>query len=430
VPPFYGDPVSDDLAADWARAVRGTGRLVGQVLVPGGRPGPMPWHSRSGGARRLLVAAVAVYGLGVVTAASGTIDADGRANGGVAFLWCLPMVLALVLTLWRPLDGWRLLSLWLLLTPYLLPGPPSDVPVLEIWEWLLWAPVLLAVGWAVPCRTAVGVGLVSGLLLVVLRYGTTWSASDDLQTSLLAVAAVLLVGMSLGARWDARRALAEEQLRTETALAARGALAERARIAREMHDVVAHELSAIAVRAETAPYRVPTLPPEARTELAEMATTARRARAEQQQLLGVLRAEDQQADRAPQPGLSRIADLVTAAREDGVEVTADLAELDVPTPLGLTVFRIVQQSLANAVQHAPGAPVDLALRQERGRLVVEVTNGPGRQPGRTGAGVGLLGMRERAELQGGTLAAGPTADGGFAVRAELPVAADVTGRTT
>jgi signal transduction histidine kinase len=192
-----------------------------------------------------------------------------------------------------------------------------------------------------------------------------------------------------------------------------------------MHDVVAHELSAIAVRAETAPYRVPTLPPEAKRELAEMATTARQALTELQQLLGVLRAEDQQADRAPQPGLTGLPDLVAAARADGVAVAADLAELDVPAPLGLTVFRIVQQSLANAVQHAPGAPVDIAVRPERGRLVVVVTNGPGVHPGERGAGLGLLGMRERAELHGGSLEAAPTPDGGFTVRAELPLDADV-----
>ena len=418
--------MSDDLAADWSRAVRGTGRLVGQVLVPGGRPGPMPWHSRSRAARRLLVGAVTAYGLILLTGASGSLNATGRATGGLVFLWGLPMVLALVLSVWRPLDGWRLLTLWLLLTPFLIEGPSEPGPVLEPWEWGLWAPVLLAVGWAAPRRTALGVGIVSALFLVLVRYGSTWEVGGGhLQVSLLATAAVLLVGMSLGARWDARRALAEEQLRTETALAARGALAERARIAREMHDVVAHELSAIAVRAETAPYRVPTLQPEARTELAEMASTARRALVELQQLLGVLRAEDQQADRAPQPGLSSVADLVAATRADGVEVTADLPELDVPPALGLTVFRIVQQALANAVQHAPGARVHLGLGVQHRQLVLAVSNGPGRGEGAPGAGVGLLGMRERAELHGGTLSAGPTRDGGFAVRAELPLDADV-----
>jgi signal transduction histidine kinase len=242
-----------------------------------------------------------------------------------------------------------------------------------------------------------------------------------LEVAVLAVAAVLLLGMSLGARWDAGRALAEEQARTENALAARGALAERARIAREMHDVVAHELSAIAVRAETAPYRVPSLPAEAERELAEMADTARRALTELQQLLGVLRADDQLADRAPQPGLRTLPDLVGAAEADGVRVTADVADVDLPVPLQLTVFRVVQQALVNAGQHAPGSAVQLTVRPLGGQLLVEVVNGPGTGPGSPGAGVGLLGMRERAELHGGSLTAGPTSDGGFAVRAALPL---------
>ena len=417
--------MTNDPASGKSRALRGTARPLGEVLVPRGHPGPMPWHSRSRAARRLLVGAVTLYGLVVAAAASTTLQDSGRANGALLFLWTLPMALALVLTIWRPLDGWRLLSLWLLLTPYLIEAPARYVPVLDVWEWCLWVPVLLAVGWAVPRRIALVVGLLSAVLLALIPNATPWETSNGMRTALLVLAATLLIGMSLGARWDARRALADEQLRTESALASRGALAERARIAREMHDVVAHELSAIAVRAETAPYRVPALPGEARTELAEMATTARRALVELQQLIGVLRAEDQQADRAPQPGLASVPDLVAAARADGVEVTADLAQLDVPPPLGLTVFRIVQQALANAVQHAPGAPVDLAVRREDGRLVVVVTNGVGLRRGGTGAGVGLLGMRERAELHGGSLAAGSTPDGGFAVRAELPLDADV-----
>ena len=408
------------------RGARELAALLAPVIVSGSQPGPLPWGNRSRLARRLLVGALTLYGLLVVVAASNSMSVSGRSDGVLVFVWGLPMVAALVLTVRRPLDGWRLLTLWLVLTAYLLEPPAQVGPLLEAWQWCLWVPVLLAAGWALPRRTAFGVGLASALVLVLLRYGTTWPVGPGyLQVSLLAVAAVLLVGMSLGARWDARRALAEEQLRTETALAARGALAERARIAREMHDVVAHELSAIAVRAETAPYRVPTLPPEARTELAEMATTARRALVELQQLLGVLRAEDQQADRAPQPGLSSVADLVAATRADGVEVTADLPELDVPPALGLTVFRIVQQALANAVQHAPGARVHLGLGVQHRQLVLAVSNGPGRGEGAPGAGVGLLGMRERAELHGGTLSAGPTRDGGFAVRAELPLDADV-----
>ena len=410
-------------SASWVRRVlRALRELLAPVVGLPSSAGPLPWTPRSRRARRLLSAAVGGYGLVVAIAASSALDDQGRLAGGLAFLWVLPMVLALVLTLRRPLDGWRLTTLWLVLTPFLVPGTPVPGPLLETWEWCLWVPVLLAVGWALPRRVAAGVGLASGIVLVLLTFGTPWVVQGGrMEVSVLAVAAVLLLGMSLGARWDAGRALAQEQARTETALAARGALAERARIAREMHDVVAHELSAIAVRAETAPYRVPSLPAEAQHELAEMADTARRALTELQQLLGVLRADDQQADRAPQPGLRTLPDLVAAAEAYGVRVTADVADVDLPVPLQLTLFRIVQQSLTNAHQHAPGSAVQLTVRLRGGQLLVEVVNGPGTGPGSPGAGVGLLGMRERAELHGGSLTAGPTPDGGFAVRTRLPL---------
>ncbi|MGY1749716.1 sensor histidine kinase [Modestobacter sp. SYSU DS0511] len=411
--------VPDPRPADRLRAVpRALGRAVGGVSPSG----PLPWPTRSRRARRLLTAAVALYGLVVALAANSVQIDAGRAAGGLAFLWCLPMVAALVLTLRRPLDGWRLMTLWLLLTPYVLEPPPGPTPLLEPWEWCLWVPVLLAVGWALPRGTAVVVGVLSGFVLLVRRFGTTWEVGPGhLQVSLLALVALLLIGVSMGARWDARRALAEEQVRTEAALAQRGALAERARIAREMHDVVAHELSAIAVRAETAPYRLPDLPPTARTELAAVADTARQALAELQQLLGVLRAEDQAADRAPQPGLSTLTDLVAATRARGVRLEAEVDQPAVPAALGLSAYRIVQQALANAAQHSPGAPVHLRVVAEDGQLRVTVVNGPGDRPGTTGAGVGLVGMRERAELHGGGLTAGPTADGGFAVEATLPL---------
>ncbi|WP_457075296.1 sensor histidine kinase [Modestobacter sp. SYSU DS0290] len=399
-------------------ALRASGRAVAGVSPSG----PLPWSSRSPRARRLLTAAVAFYGLVVLLAANGVQLDAGQAPAGLAFLWCLPMVAALVLTLRRPLDGWRLMTLWLLLTPFVLQPPAGPTSLLAPWEWCLWVPVLLAVGWALPRGTAVVVGVLSGLVLLFRRFGTTWEVGAGyLQVSLLAVAAVLIVGMSMGARWDARRALADEQQRTEAALAQRGALAERARIAREMHDVVAHELSAIAVRAETAPYRLPDLPATARTELAAVAGTAREALAELQQLLGVLRAEDQPADRAPQPGLAALADLVAARQAEGVPLTAEIEHPDVPAQLGLSAYRIVQQALANAVQHAPGAPVHLRVAAAGDQLTITVGNGPGDHPGVRGAGVGLLGMRERAELHGGTLDAAPTDDGGFTVRAVLPL---------
>jgi signal transduction histidine kinase len=295
--------------------------------------------------------------------------------------------------------------------------------VLEGWQWLLWCPVLLATAWASARRVAVGVAVVSLALLVVLALTSPWpvDVAQSLPVSAVGVLAPLVVGGSLGARWDARRALEAEQARTAEAQAARGALAERARIAREMHDVVAHHLSLIAVRCETAPYRLAPLDERAGAELAQVAGTARSALTELQRLLGVLRAEDQEAERAPQPGMADLGALLDRTRAAGVDLAVRVEETALPDTLGLSVYRIVQQALSNAAQHSPGAPVRVTVTRDGGVLRVEVVNGPGTAPGTPGAGTGLTGMRERVELHGGRLDAGPGEDGGFRVLAEVPL---------
>ena len=389
------------------------------TAVDAGRP---PWRPRRRRWDRALLAVALLYGVIVVGTASGTSEA-GRLTSGLFLMCAAPLFAGLVLAVRRPLDAWRLTLLGLVLTAYVLSPPPAPAPVLEGWQWLLWCPVLLAAAWASPRRVAGGVAAVSLALLVVL--GTTSPWPVDLRYSLpvssVGVLAPLVVGASLGARWDARRALEAEQARTAEAQAARGALAERARIAREMHDVVAHHLSLIAVRCETAPYRLAPLDERAGAELAQVAGTARSALTELQRLLGVLRAEDQDAERAPQPGTADLDALFAGVRAAGTDVRVSVADLALPDTLGLSVFRIVQQALSNAAQHAPGAPVDVTVRAADGAVRVEVVNGPGTAPGTPGAGSGLTGMRERAELHGGRLDAGPTADGGFRVLAELPL---------
>ncbi|WP_146220424.1 sensor histidine kinase [Geodermatophilus normandii] len=371
--------------------------------------------------RALLLVAV-VYAFVVATTTSGS--GEPRVSGGLFLLCAAPLLVGLVLAVRRPLDGWRLSLLGLVLTGYVLPPPPAPAPVLEGWQWLLWCPVLLAAAWASARRVSVGVAVVSLVLVTVLGATTPWPV--DLRLTLpigvVGVLASLVVGGSLGARWDARRALEAEQARTAEAQAARGALAERARIAREMHDVVAHHLSLIAVRCETAPYRLAPLDERAGAELAEVAGTARSALTELQRLLGVLRTEDQSAERAPQPGTADLGELFAGVRAAGTDLEVSVEDVDLPDTLGLTVYRIVQQAVSNAAQHAPGAPVRVTVGRADGVLRVEVVNGPGRAPGTAGAGAGLAGMRERAELHGGRLTAGPTPDAGFRVLAELPLA--------
>ncbi len=231
---------------------------------------------------------------------------------------------------------------------------------------------------------------------------------------------------SIGSRLGAQRALAAQRERSEAERARLAALEERTRIARELHDVVAHHMSLIAVRAETAPYRLSDLPDSARAEFGALSAAAREALADMRRLLGVLR-HDQPAVLAPQPQLSDLHILVEAARRAGVSVELSVpGELDrVPSGVGVCAYRIVQESLSNASQHSPGAAVAVSVDQESGAMLLRVANGPGApadlaRPER-GGGDGLTGMRERVSLLGGSLSAGPAADGGFVVTAVLPL---------
>jgi signal transduction histidine kinase len=211
---------------------------------------------------------------------------------------------------------------------------------------------------------------------------------------------------------------------------------ERARIARELHDVVAHHISMISVQAETARLTVPGLPPEGARRLREIGDTARAGLTEMRRLLGVLRSDvDSGAvgDRRPQPGLAQLTSLI----DDSRPASGGSVRLIVSGPVTsfdpgveLAAYRIVQEALTNARRHAPGAAVDVELRYAPDMLRVRVRdNGPGDGHGGgpdgghgdgPGGGHGLLGMRERAATVGGTLRAGAAAGGGFLVEAELP----------
>jgi signal transduction histidine kinase len=228
---------------------------------------------------------------------------------------------------------------------------------------------------------------------------------------------------SVSSRLRAQRALAAQTERTELAQARRAVLEERTRIARELHDVVAHHMSLIAVRAETAPYRLSDLSEPVRAEFGSLSDVAREALTEMRRLLGVLR-QDQPAGLAPQPQLSELSALVDAARQAGVSV-----EFSVPSALGqvppgvaLCAYRIVQEALSNASQHAPGAAVTVSVDHDAGAVLLRVANGPG-GPARNGhePGHGLTGMRERVALLGGSLSAAAAPDGGFVVSAVLPL---------
>jgi len=231
---------------------------------------------------------------------------------------------------------------------------------------------------------------------------------------------------SIGSRLRVKRALVAQTERTEVEWARRAVLEERTRIARELHDVVAHHMSLIAVRAETAPYRLSGLPESARAEFGSLSEVAREALADMRRLLGVLR-HDQPGGLAPQPQLSDLPTLVDAARRAGVSVELSVPHaLDqVPSGVGLCAYRIVQESLSNASQHAPGVAVTVSVDHEANAVKLRVANGPGDPTAPAGnerrPGHGLIGMRERVALLGGSMSAGPAPDGGFVVSAVLPL---------
>ena len=257
----------------------------------------------------------------------------------------------------------------------------------------------------------------ASLLSLVPITALTGESGSGLRALVVAVAAL---GNILYRRRRTRQLLGEQEEITEQERGRRALLEERARIAREMHDVVAHHMSMIAVRAETAPYRLGELPESAREEMTSIATAARAALTDMRRLLGALRAEDGESPTAPQPGLADVGNLVATARAAGVDVTLSMVGVpDVPETVGLTAYRILQEALANAARHAPGSPVRIEGRGFADRLELTVRN-ERTGPGGTGGGHGLIGMRERAALLGGRLTAGPDRCD-FLVAATLPL---------
>jgi signal transduction histidine kinase len=269
------------------------------------------------------------------------------------------------------------------------------------------------------------------VLAVVARYGE--GTSGRLFAVLLAVltTAAVVVG---GARRTRLEAVEREESQATVAhtLLEHAARGERARIARELHDVVAHHISMISVQAEAARLTTPGMPAEGAARLLAIGDTARTALAEMRRLLGVLR-EDAGTDttREPQPGLQQLNELIDDARDSAAACTRLIVHghvVPLDPGIELTTYRIVQEALTNARRHAPGAAVDVELDYKGEALHVCIRdNGPGSlvdapANGSPGEGHGLLGMRERAATLGGTLHAGPAPVNGFLVEATLPTA--------
>ncbi|MFI5971937.1 sensor histidine kinase [Streptomyces sp. NPDC051452] len=276
-----------------------------------------------------------------------------------------------------------------------------------------------------------GAVMAAGMVLVAVRVSPAVSVWDALFFLLSTATAALAVGLTVRTRRAQLAGLRERAARLETERDQRIRLAtatERARVAREMHDIVGHNLSVIITLADAGAYATDTAPERGKEALQLIGDTGRTALGELRRVLGVLREASDGARRtpelSPQPGLADIETLCDGVRTAGLEIVyRTVGEVDaLDRGVQLTVYRIVQEALTNTLKHAgAGTRVNLSVVVEDERLVIRIRdNGPAGHPGpRNEEGHGLVGMHERAALYGGTVSAGPAADGGWAVEAAL-----------
>jgi signal transduction histidine kinase len=277
-----------------------------------------------------------------------------------------------------------------------------------------------------------------GIMLVLADPHRRPLDEADFALVLYATTSVLAVfgAIAWNQRGAARRQLAEAQRDVELEQAQRALVEERNRIARELHDVVAHSMSVIHMQATSAEYRIKNIDPESRAEFGRVAAGTRAALREMRQLLALLRDEEADSDHRPLPDLDHLGKLAESARRGGVpvelQIADDLPGMDLPDTVGLAVYRIVQESLSNVVRHAPGAPTRVDVTVDDGSVQVVVENDlptqlprPIEEAGRVSHG--LVGMRERARLAGGVVHTGARPDGGYRVTARLPVVPEEEG---
>ena len=245
---------------------------------------------------------------------------------------------------------------------------------------------------------------------------------------MLVISAFALLAVTV---WHIRREAEQEvtaqQTVTEHERSRRTLLEERTTIARELHDVVAHHMSVVAIQAEAAPYRVENPPPELERAFVTIRENAVAALTELRRVLGVVRAEDYEAPDAPQPNLADLDALLANVRDAGlsVEKTVTGAVRELPQGVELSAYRIVQEALSNTLRHAPGASARVEIGYVLGGLGLRIVNGPPPELSllkpSPGAGHGITGMRERVSMLNGEMTAGPAQDGGYEVTVFLPI---------
>lgn len=371
--------------------------------------------------------------LGAVVLFIACADKYGELYGfgqGLGVLLAAVQSVALAGALFRPVPAWWAITAVTVVIAWFRSGAVPEATFPWSGEGLMvQALVLFLLALRTRPRIAAEVLAISLLVGLVCRAFTAPAPVPDSDPGVVIAVLVtaVVVGTALRGRRVARARLVEQEEITAEERARRTLLEERNRIARELHDVVAHHMSVISIQAQVAPHLAENPSDELKENLAGIRRSAVEALTELRRVLGVLRSEDALADgvrHAPQPTLDRLDELVDTVRSTGIPVAVEIAgeRRSLPPGLELSAFRIVQEALSNVMRHAPGAEVRVEIGYHPDGLTVWVVNTAPDRPAlpSPGAGHGLLGMRERTAMLGGELATGPTPDGGYEVAAVLP----------
>ncbi|MER6446234.1 two-component sensor histidine kinase [Streptomyces venezuelae] len=258
---------------------------------------------------------------------------------------------------------------------------------------------------------------------ISILFNGRWGS--NLPEMMVASAFALVIAGSIRIRLDARAEVSAQQEVTAVERDKRTLLEERTTIARELHDVVAHHMSVVAIQAEAAPYRVKNPPPELEAAFVTIRENAVAALTELRRVLGVVRSADYEAPDAPQPTLASLEGLLANVRDAGlsVEKTITGSVRELPQGVELSAYRIIQEALSNTLRHAPGAAAEVEVSYVLGGLGIRIVNARATGDARPspGAGHGITGMRERVAMLEGEMTAGRTAEGGYEVAVFIPV---------
>ncbi|MFJ9027473.1 sensor histidine kinase [Streptomyces sp. NPDC102274] len=360
----------------------------------------------------------------MITACALLVMFAGFLEGG-SLLGLLPAI-PVLLTMGRPVG-----ALWLSLGV----SAALGVAVYDAWPWgvssfLGYLTVLTVAAIRTRPRTGAYMWVVTAAyaLFMEVFFNRGYGAGASTSVTMLFLSALVLLTVTvLHVRREAKQEVAAQQSVTAVERDRRTLLEERTTIARELHDVVAHHMSVVAIQAEAAPYRVENPPPELEQAFATIRENAVAALTELRRVLGVVRAEDYQAPDAPQPTLGDLDGLLGNVRDAGLTVEKAItgSVRTLPQGVELSAYRIVQEALSNALRHAPGSTARVEISYVLGGLGLRIVNTPPRglvKPS-PGSGHGITGMRERVTMLNGEMTADLLEDGGYEVAAFIPVAA-------